>query len=748
MKVVAVFEFFMVLMIFGNTAHAQWTQITGLFDNGLHDTPVTSFAVSGQNIYAGSLSHGGVVLSTDSGKTWVAVNNGLSYEYGIPEVYAFAASGTNLFAGTGDGVFLSRDSGASWVEVNAGITDQYGYGLPIGALAVIGTNLFAANYVGVFLSTNGGASWIAANVGLIFQYSPSSVYTLAASGTSLFAGTSEGVFRSTNNAASWTAVNNGLADQGGRPPAVKCFVFTPVSGGSGSANLFAGTDLGVFLSTDEGATWTAVCGGWTELYGYNPVIALALVRTDLFAATYYRGILRSSDNGASWTSTSLTNTDVRAFGSLGGILIAGSNGGGIFRTTDGGVTWTGGGRSATQITSLAVGAVPGRSDTSNLFAGTYWDGVYLSSDSGTRWTQVGLANTHISALAVSDRYLLAGTYDASGDGASVSSNSGTGWTKLQYSSATYAAAIGPTSGRVNLFLASSTNGHTSIDFSTDNGGSWTGIYSGWYGGAGVHASGNYIFTYGGGSNLAVGGVRLSSDNGTTWSGYSDVGMPNVPLTGRLQSFAALPSFGGQDGMNIFAATLGGVLRSSDNGRSWTRAGLTDTATYAIEASGTNLFAGTGGYGVYCSTDGGTSWAQVNDGLPNGYVFSLVVSGTHLYAAPRDRGYWRRPLSEMPASIGIKTNEVPRELQLLQNYPNPFNPSTTIRYGLPQSSEVIDVRLTVYDLLGREVAVLVNEPKTPGSYEAKFDSRGLATGMYLYRLQAGGVALTRKLMLVK
>jgi hypothetical protein len=89
--------------------------------------------------------------------------------------------------------------------------------------------------------------------------------------------------------------------------------------------------------------------------------------------------------------------------------------------------------------------------------------------------------------------------------------------------------------------------------------------------------------------------------------------------------------------------------------------------------------------------------------------------------------------------------------LEQNYPNPFNPATLIRYAVGgtggQGPPAGLVRLVVYDLLGREVAVLVNEPKTPGRYEVKFDGTGLASGVYLYRLSAGIYAESRKLLLV-
>jgi hypothetical protein len=89
----------------------------------------------------------------------------------------------------------------------------------------------------------------------------------------------------------------------------------------------------------------------------------------------------------------------------------------------------------------------------------------------------------------------------------------------------------------------------------------------------------------------------------------------------------------------------------------------------------------------------------------------------------------------PATVGVKTLcELPEYFVLEQNYPNPFNPTTAIRYQLPAAGEVT---LAVYDLLGCEVSVLVNERRDAGVHEVNFDASGLASGVYLYRLQAGG-----------
>jgi hypothetical protein len=99
----------------------------------------------------------------------------------------------------------------------------------------------------------------------------------------------------------------------------------------------------------------------------------------------------------------------------------------------------------------------------------------------------------------------------------------------------------------------------------------------------------------------------------------------------------------------------------------------------------------------------------------------------------------------PSSVPQPSLALPRQLVLHQNHPNPFNPSTTIKYELPNSSVV---RLSVYDMLGREVTVLVNERKDAGVHEVTFDATGLSSGVYFCRLTAGSFVQTRKFLLIR
>ena len=104
------------------------------------------------------------------------------------------------------------------------------------------------------------------------------------------------------------------------------------------------------------------------------------------------------------------------------------------------------------------------------------------------------------------------------------------------------------------------------------------------------------------------------------------------------------------------------------------------------------------------------------------------------------------LSLSGTAAGIAEQRVqPLVYALSQNFPNPFNPSTLIRYQLAGAGPV---RLTVYDILGREVATLVDGMQQPGAHEARFDGGGLSSGVYLYRLQTYGFVQQRKMILQK
>ncbi len=161
-----------------------------------------------------------------------------------------------------------------------------------------------------------------------------------------------------------------------------------------------------------------------------------------------------------------------------------------------------------------------------------------------------------------------------------------------------------------------------------------------------------------------------------------------------------------------AATYGGgTFVSTDLGESWTvaKTGLGGDYVASLAVVGTNIFAGISGTGaIFRTTDDGNSWTGVYTGM-NFYAFVQVLAAgpTHLYAGPQGLAVWRRPLADVVVAIPSSVQGSPEPFLLEQNYPNPFNPSTAVRYQLPAAGHV---KLAVYDVLGREVAMLVSENK--------------------------------------
>lgn len=299
------------------------------------------------------------------------------------------------------------------------------------------------------------AQWI------LFSQTPVSygaVQALAVNGTNVFvAGISSGeVFLSTDNGVSWITVNAGL-------PSSPVTVLTIKE-----SNIFAGTPVGPYLSTNNGTSWSPI----TNPPMYNRwVNAIAFNDSFTFAATS-SGVFRSTNNGTSWTAVNngLTNDYVRAFAVSGTNLLAGTSYGGIFRSTNNGASWYAIGLADLTINAVAMSVRTGRTAETNLFAATSgsWNsgGIYLSTNNGASWTAV---TTHIvdefgyiipfNALAVLDTNVFAGSsgYDIGGIFRSV--NNGNNWIWVGNGLPTTtndinALALGPT----DLFAAVSVRG--------------------------------------------------------------------------------------------------------------------------------------------------------------------------------------------------------------------------------------------------------------------------------------------------
>jgi hypothetical protein len=150
--------------------------------------------------------------------------------------------------------------------------------------------------------------------------------------------------------------------------------------------------------------------------------------------------------------------------------------------------------------------------------------------------------------------------------------------------------------------------------------------------------------------------------------------------------------------------------------------------------------------MFVTSDGGKSWVNNQSTLMKN-LYAVYFSDADRGTIVGDMGTVLRAVPSGPTTDvrGDITNQLPAEFALFQNYPNPFNPTTAISYRL---SAVSFVTLKVFDVLGREVAALVNEVRRPGVYTVRWNASTHPSGVFFYRLQTGKYSETRKMILMK
>jgi len=432
-------------------------------------------------------------------------------------------------------------------------------------------------------------------------------------------------------------------------------------------------------------------------------------------------ILRTTDGGTNWASqTSGTNnelTDVSFTDSDNGTAVGVL--GTILRTTDGGTTWT-------PQTSGTPNDLRGVSftDSDNGTAVGMFGTILRTTDGGTNWTpQTSGTTTHAFegvSFTDSDNGTAVGTI-----GILRTTDGGTTWTPQ--------ILPDPIEFYSGVSFTDSDNG-TAVCYpgtilrTTDGGTNWIPQTSGttaWLKRVSFTDSDK-------GTIVGLGPTLLrTTDGGATW--ISQISGTTIKLRGVsfIDSDIGTVVGGSSDGQEQI------ILRTTNGGGTFAFTTLTSevmSGAQILEVASTDSFLI--GDNIIINPGGESEELNKISG------FGSVMLETPLL--------FNHQVGELVVHIILTTIEenrldIPEGYALYNNFPNPFNPNTKIKYSVPILSKVV---IKVFDVLGNEIAILVNEEKAMGDYEVEFNGSDLTSGIYLYQLRAGSYLQTRKMVLMK
>ena len=247
--------------------------------------------------------------------------------------------------------------------------------------------------------------------------------------------------------------------------------------------------------------------------------------------------------------------------------------------------------------------------------------------------------------------------------------------------------------------------------------------------------------YAGGYESSACAVYKTTNGGTSWSKLTATG-----LTGYVYDLAIDPA----STNTLYAGTASSVFKSTNGGANWSSTGFSGGRTNALIIDPDNnsiIYAGTYTNGVYCSTDGGSFWTQMNDGLGELTINRLGINpGVYLFAGTDGASMWRWSLQ-----VGIEeTQQEPAARLVLFAHPNPAKINTTIHYVLPGETSV---DLAIFDIQGRLVRELVQGEQNAGTHAVQWDGlddqhKHVAAGIYFYKLTTEYESAINKLVLIR
>ncbi len=472
----------------------------------------------------------------------------------------------------------------------------------------------------------------------------------------------------------------------------------------GNGNIYAGVLYGaVYKSTDNGTTWELKNNGMhPEAVGEK----FTIYNNQIYLATT-QGLYKTTDEGDNWfriaQSIPFTDFDEVQVIPNGYIFTSVFNmgTGGVFRSTDAGVTWE-----ATSFTGFGALDFGINSNGVMFFcdATLSYHGIYRSFDLGITWEML-YPRMGVDALV----YL--------NDGSVLAGSQGNAW-------GTIPAGIYKTTNNGDTWFNTNTFGDMSMftDFVLD--------------------TNNDIYLSGGGGGLQV-GVHISTDSGVSWEykGHSNV---DVVVCLAIDSSGYLYAGTGSNGIfgipgrttPVELISFTATVNERDVELRWITATELNNSGFEI---------------LQCAQNNNGIWEKIGfvegkgtttESTVYNYTDKNLSSGSYNYRLKQidyDGTYKNYNLNETIEII----NQFSFTLE--QNYPNPFNPSTTIKFTLPVN---IRVKINVYNSLGQLVETLLDKEMESGYHEVNFDASRLASGVYLYQLQAGHFVETKKMILLK
>ena len=234
------------------------------------------------------------------------------------------------------------------------------------------------------------------------------------------------------------------------------------------------------------------------------------------------------------------------------------------------------------------------------------------------------------------------------------------------------------------------------------------------------------------------GIFVSNDFGDSWVESDSANVPVFTPNHLLHMTN-----------DWFAIAQQGIFKRDHNTGIWMLSSdiFSDGTVFGSTTSGNSIFVAMRNKGIYRSTDAGSTWALADSfSIANFDITGLTNDGTNLFVATGVEGLWHMTISALGVtSVPNDGRDLPSKITIAQNYPNPFNPSTEISYTLTKTSKV---SLKVFDLLGREIATLVDGKNEPGQHSVSWNAINVPSGVYFYRMVAGDFVQTKKMILMK